>query len=357
MIKKIIVTTILMVASHPIFAQLATEKSDKTTFNISGFVDGYYRFDAAKNAANNRTSFTNSHNSFELGMASLKFEGTKGKFGFLADLGIGKRANEFDYNDVGIARGIKQLYATYTPTEWIKFTVGSWATHVGYELVDPAANKNYSMSYMFSWGPFSHTGVKADITAGKHAFMIGVSNPTDFRTTPVNSKKFILAQYALSATDDVKFYLNYVGGTGLDSVKKNQIDLVATAKLSSVFNLGYNATYQSAKSVNSAAVKSNEPTKGWWGSAIYINMALTETTGITLRSELFNDKDQLTALSNAPKGASIFAHTLSTNIKRRSFMIIPEFRYESSKQNVFYTKNGNNTSSAASVLLAAIYSF
>ena len=38
----------------------------------------------------------------------------------------------------------------------------SWATHVGYELVDAYLNRNYSMSYMFSYGPFFHTGIKAD---------------------------------------------------------------------------------------------------------------------------------------------------------------------------------------------------
>lgn len=346
-----------MVASHPIFAQVASEKTEKSSLQISGYIDGYYRFDAAKNLANNRTSFTNSHNSVELGMASLKFEGTKGKLGFVADLGAGKRANEFDYNDVGIARGIKQLYATYAPAEWIKFTAGSWATHVGYELVDPATNKNYSMSYMFSWGPFSHTGIKADFTKGKHAVMIGLSNPTDFRTTPINSKKFLIAQYALSASDNVKFYLNYVGGTGLDSIKKNQFDLVATAKLSSSFNIGYNATYQSTKFVSNTAIKSNEGSKAWWGSAVYLNLNVTEKMGITLRSEQFNDKNQLTALSSAPLGACIFAQTLSSTIKKGSILFIPEVRYESSKQNVFYTKSGGQTSTSTSFLLAAVYSF
>ena len=32
--------------------------------------------------------------------------------------------------------------------------MGKWATHVGYELVDAYLNRNYSMEYMFSYGPF-----------------------------------------------------------------------------------------------------------------------------------------------------------------------------------------------------------
>src|SRR5262245_59605692 len=48
---------------------------------LTGSADIYYRYDFHKQAANNRTSFTNSHNSFALGMASLKVEHKGEKFG------------------------------------------------------------------------------------------------------------------------------------------------------------------------------------------------------------------------------------------------------------------------------------
>ena len=57
--------------------------------------------------------------------------------------------NQAIYNDQGILQAIKQLYMSYTPNQWLKLTAGSWATHVGYELVDPYANRNYSMSLCF----------------------------------------------------------------------------------------------------------------------------------------------------------------------------------------------------------------
>ena len=43
--------------------------------------------------------------------------------------------------------------------------MGKWFTHVGYELSDAYLNRNYSMDYMFSYGPFFHTGIKMDVTA------------------------------------------------------------------------------------------------------------------------------------------------------------------------------------------------
>lgn len=172
------------------------EVEKKPFFAITGSADAYYKFDFAKTKANTFTSFTGTHNSFALGMASVKVEHKTDKVGVVLDLGFGQRAKEFSYNDEGITQAIKQLYVSYSPTNWLKFTAGSWATHVGYELLDPQLNRNYSMSYMFTNGPFSHTGLKADITSGKHAFMVGISNATDFRTPPdgMINKKFILAQ-------------------------------------------------------------------------------------------------------------------------------------------------------------------
>lgn len=350
-------TTIISVVYLPLFAQNTAEKTEKKNFNFSGYIDGYYRYDFAKTEANNRTSFTNSHNAFQLGMASVKFEGTSGKLGFVADLGIGKRANEFDYNDQGLAKGIKQLYVSYTAADWLKLSAGTWATHVGYELVDPNLNRNYSMSYMFSWGPFSHTGIKADITSGKNSFMVGISNPTDYRTTPAHTKKFAIAQYSFAASDNIKLYVNYVGGFGMDSVKKRQLDAVVTAKLNDKFNIGYNATFQYTQCETALAKRLNESSKSWWGSAVYINVDASDKTSFTLRSEIFNDKNQLTALSAAPMGASIFANTLSANIKLKALTLIPELRLEKSKENVFYTKDGGYSSSSANLLLAAVYSF
>jgi len=83
----------------------------KTT-TITGSVDVYYRYDFnnAKNykATNNLTSFTNSQNSFELGMASVKIAHSFGKIGAVLDMGFGQRAKEFSYNETGITQAVKQ---------------------------------------------------------------------------------------------------------------------------------------------------------------------------------------------------------------------------------------------------------
>jgi len=356
MLRKFFVTATLMAAISPSFAQETEQKEEpKSTTTFSGFADVYYRYDFNKNTANNRTSFTNSHNSFELGMASLRVDHTMGKVSMTADLGFGPRAKEFSYNDNGITQAIKQLYISYAPKDWLKLTMGSWATHVGYELVDAPANRNYSMSYMFSWGPFFHTGVKADITAGKSGFMVGVANPTDYKFAPPDSKKYFLAQYSFAASDNYKLYLNFVGGTRpSDSAKTSQFDFVGTGKLSDKFSIGVNATY----AINKFQVDNKYgDSKNWYGAAVYLNLDPSANFGITLRSEYFSDKDQLVAMALAPVGASVFANTLSFNLKAGPLTFIPELRYETSGDDIYVDKDFAPKSSDFSALFAAVYKF
>jgi len=52
----------------------------------------------------------------ELGMASVKADYTIGKVEAVADLGFGRRANEFSYNESGGLTAIKQAYISYSPS-------------------------------------------------------------------------------------------------------------------------------------------------------------------------------------------------------------------------------------------------
>ena len=73
--------------------------SPATTF--SGSLDLYYRYNFANAPGfnNNYTSFTNSQNSFELGMATIRADHSWSKAGVTVELGFGRRAQEFSYNE------------------------------------------------------------------------------------------------------------------------------------------------------------------------------------------------------------------------------------------------------------------
>ncbi len=357
MLRKISLAAIAVL----VFSTLNAQDSTKS-LAFSGSLDGYYRYNFA-GKTNNYTSFTNSQSSFELGMATLRADATamSGKVGATVDLGFGRRAEEFSYNDGELnankngfltLAAVKQAYVTYAPSSKVKFTAGKFATHVGYELVDAYLNRNYSMSYMFTNGPFSHTGLKMDVTAGPVAFMIGLTNYTDQATATTSTKNLIAQFSGGSKNGKIKFYINYSGfsgsklganPSGLKSL--NQFDGVLTATITGKFSVGYNGTVQSRKPLTGS-------TGSWIGNAIYLNFDPTAKTGITLRSELISDSKTIYYGTK-----SIFANTLSVNCKVGPLTIIPEFRFESAQSNIFLKDNGTGTKSTANVLLAAVYKF
>ena len=213
------------------------------------------------------------------------------------------------------------------------------------------------MSYMFTNGPFSHTGFKSEFTKGKHGVMLGVANATDFRIPledQINKKAF-LAQYSFLPSDNLKFCLNYVGGQNPDTSKTNQFDLVVLGKVNDKFNIGFNGTVNSTRVWDGAK---NLDGKAWWGSALYLNFDPRSWFGLTLRGELFSDKNQFKAFASAAEGGQIFATTLSANFKKGGFIFIPEIRIDNSSKNVLFTdKKGDLTKTATSLVFAAIYSF
>ncbi len=361
MLQKFLTTGVAVATCALSYAQDTDSTKEKASaFKLSGSADVYYRYNFSKPKDapyNNLTSFTNSQNSFELGMASLKAEHTIGKVGMVADLGFGKRAEDFSYNDAKSTLAIKQLYLTYSPSAALKFTAGSWATHIGYELVDAYLNRNYSMSYMFSYGPFFHTGVKADIAlGGKSTLMVGIANPTDLKSAS-NMPKMLIAQYAVATKDDkFKAYLNYQGGKYNDSAKLYQGDVVLTYAFTDKFNMGYNGTVQSRNMKQSDKWGASN---SWWGSALYLNADPISWFGLTLRGEYFSDKNDVLGIHGAGVTGlgNVFETTLSANFKVDNLTIIPEFRLDNSKNAVFVNSANELKKSTGTFILAATYHF
>ncbi len=325
--------------------------SPATTF--SGSLDLYYRYNFANppGAFNNYTSFTNSQNSFELGFATLRADHSWAKAGVTVELGFGRRAQEFSYND-GVSNtyfslaNVVQAYVYYNITDKIKLTAGKWGTHIGYEVVDPAANRNYSMSYMFSYGPFFNTGIKADIAiAGKTAIMVGISNPTDNSTT-TKVQKMAIAQISTATPDNKwKFYLNYQGGHNTDTSTLNQFDLVLTGTITDKFGIGFNATDQMVKIAN---------TNKWWGAALYLNVDPSPKFGMTLRAEYFDNKDAVLPIA----AGNFMEYTLTGQFHLGKLTFMPELRFDNASVDGSFANHDNSPSkNTFAGILAATYVF
>lgn len=348
--KNYFTTVAILFISAVTFAQESTPVP-ATTF--AGSADAYYKYDFS-GVDNSLTSFTNSHNSFELGMASIEASHKMGKASVFVDLGFGNRAAQFTYNDAASTFMIKQLNFTYEFSDKFKVTAGSFGTHVGYELLDAVDNKNYSMSYAFTYGPFFNTGVKAQYTSGKFSFMAGVSNPTDFKTAieAGSSQKTFIGQLGYVG-DTGSAYFNVTSGSSnpASDENKTQFDFVGSKKVSDSFSLGFNGTYAMTNNDFDSSLDGE-----WFALVGYANFALKESLSLAYRLEYLDAKDATAGLGSLA-GTSVVGNTLSLNYKVGNLTIIPEFRVDTASEDIFTNSDAAAKGVTAYALLATTYSF
>ncbi len=323
--------------------------NSRLPFTLSGGVDAYYLY--TPSGEEFPTSFTSPPNSFNLGMANIILS-REGKVGFVADIAVGPRAEAANGLTGPTLAAIKQLYVDYSPADWLTFTLGNFGTFVGYEVIDATGNINYSTSYLFSNGPFYHTGFKADIAlSDRFGLMVGVFNDTDNKLDETSGKHF--GGQLSYASDRVGIYLNYLNGKEVEetdttmAVYGHQFDLVATLQATERLGLGLNA---SRKIRNQEEADS----RTWTGMALYANYAFSRVFTLGLRGEYFSDPDdQVLGVGDG----NVLSLTASGNIHIDQLTLIPEFRLDMASDPAFANEDGDMTETLPGFLLAMVYAF
>jgi len=325
-----------MIMSNTIKAQDTDDSEPDPTFNFSGTVDTYFRASFTEDPVAPGTSFANL-NGFSLGMANfiVSYEGEKS--GFVADVVFGPRGSDAVFGSVGnSSEMVNQLYAYYNIAEGVTVTLGNFNTFLGYEVISPAANFNYSTSYMFSYGPFSHTGAKVDFSISDDvSLMVGVFNQTDQteanydRYTAFGAQLGLYGQYLNLLAGDEYFQLDYTGGFDL----------------SDSFFLGINAT---------TATLAGDT--GFAGVALYPQLTASDSFAIGLRGEFFSETEGFGALVS-DGDADNFSLTLTGSFTSGNFMFKPELRLDSASSEIFAISPTETSESLASFVMAMIYTF
>lgn len=340
------ITLALLFFSMALFAQESTEeKEQEKKFTISGSVDAYFRTNfTGPNQAdedgvflNPGTSFAN-RSGFSIGMANAIFKYEGEKVGFVADLVFGPRGEDAVFLSTASNNIVNQLYAYWNVSDKVTLTMGNFNTFLGYEVISPVGNFNYSTSYMFSNGPFSHTGLKADIALSEDfSLLLAVMNSTDYTEINLDGSYTFGAQLGYKNQ-----YLNLIYGnqTGASDATF-QIDYTGGADVADSFFLGINATYNDTDG------------SGFYGAALYPQYSISESLALGLRGEYFGFHYDDDAIDDD----TVFAATLSANYKIDDLTIIPEIRLDSWSSDVYFDNDLMPTKSLASFLIAAIYKF
>lgn len=330
--KKLFTLTLLL-ASIIVTAQETTETETKEQqFSLEGSVDVYYQTNLSSSddiSQSFGTSFAD-ENGFALGMANLITSYEKGKVGAVADLVFGPRGDAATggYN-------LNQLYAYWNVSEKTKLTLGRFNTYLGYEVISPTGNFNYSTSYLFSSGPFSHVGIKADFALSEDfSLMLAFMNPTDVNKNTTGG-------YALGTQlGYAGQYLNLYYDDG--EVLGFEIDYTGGFDVSDSFYLGINAAY----------VDNNG--EGFMGAALYPQYAISDSFSIGLRSEYF---DWLSDIDASTDALDVYAVTLTGSYTIDNLTIKPELRLDSNSEDVYVDNDSDATKSLSAFTLTAIYKF
>ncbi|MDT7829720.1 outer membrane beta-barrel protein [Pricia sp. S334] len=341
-VKNLFLLGLILFSTAPLFAQSTEDNETKPKFSFSGSVDAYYRTNLSTTDRSETdvegnvvspvpapaTSFAD-QTGFALGMANLLFTYENQRVGAVADVVFGPRGD-----DAVAGNNLNQLYVFVNVSENTRLTLGRFNTYLGYEVIAPEGNFNYSTSYLFSNGPFSHVGLKADFAFSSDlSLMIAIMNVTDTDTN-LGGAYSVGAQVGYS-DQFLNFY--YDGGEGLGF----ELDYTGGFDLSDRLYLGLNAAYE------------NNDGDSFTGAALYPQFTASEHFAIGLRGEYFS-----THVNGDSDDPSVFAATLTGSYTIDNFIVKPEIRLDSWHNDTPFLDHGADPSkSLSSILLAAIYSF
>ena len=333
------------------YAQEATE----APLQISGSVDTYFKYDFAK-APNIKTSFVTDQNSVSLGMVDLALKKTTGKASFVGELSFGPRGQGQSIPNGSLASTaggdvsassfhIQNLYVNYAFTDKFTMTAGYMGTFIGYEVISPVANFNYSTSYLFSYGPFQNAGVKGTYAfSDKVSLMLGLFNEWN----SYSASRGVSSVGGQLMVSPVKGWTAYINGLhGLDAYGNYStiVDLTTSYQVTEKVKIGLNAADLSAGSDNF----------GYTGVALYPQYAFSPAVALGVRAEYMNFKGVA-----GGDDASVLSGTLSANIKAGGLTFIPEVRFDNDKdfsQSFLKSDGITPTKSASQFSLAAVYAF
>jgi hypothetical protein len=357
------------------------EEESEPTFTFAGSIDTYFRtsFNTQNayygDAYAPSTSFADLKG-FGIGMVNLITSYGGDKAGFTADLVFGPRGQAAVFGTASGQAIINQAFAYYKFSDKITLNLGQFNTFLGYEVISPAVNFHYSTSYLFSWGPFNHTGARLDVSLpGGLVAKVAVMNPTDIvEFNPVNT--YTLGAQIGKTSDKGGIWLNFLYGdqdgtldsetaqpSDVSAGKLFQGDVTLGYNLTEKFYLGFNASTQSVAAgeeadINGDIVNATGEAASFTGFAVYPKYTFSESFALGLRAEYFSVKNGHLGIfgTDAEGNGSVMEFTLSGNYKIGGLTFIPEFRVDTTSEDSFFVGT-EAKSMMPSLTLAAVYKF
>jgi len=383
----------LVAFTAPVFADEGKIANFFKSVEISGFIDTYYSYnfsrpddqrgstpgftrDSGQGDWLDVRAFDRENNSFTLDNVEIAvFKPSTEKdpigFGFITNYGeIAQRLTfvssdgRVDDDDFTISQG----FVTYKApiSKGLDFKFGKFASWIGAELCQSVDNPNFSRSLVFENAiTWTNTGLAIsypllDSLTTSFYFVNGWDTFVDN-----NDGKTVGYQFNLAISEDTTFVVNGSHGPEQDEDLVEDAegnlrhfwDIIFTFKPfdKTTFNLNFvfGTEESGANDIfgkDTADQRFNYKTGKWWGFSGIVSQDFTESFGLALRGEYFDDKD---GARRGVDNLSIWELTLTVNTKiRENLLVRPEIRYDEANQGIF---NGHNGEVTAAIDLAYLF--
>lgn len=340
-------------------------------FTLGGYMDTYYFANANRPHTRLNTgvsgvarAFDQRAGQFGIGLVQGRATYTSQHVEAVFDLAFGPFADLADYGNVislnaaaatSTSLAIKQACLTWKAGPKLSFTAGQFATHMGYEAIDAPLNYNYSLSYLFSNGPFYHVGARAQYAFSNRCYVMGgLVNGVD-NLLDNNHAKGLIGQVYVSPRGGWNLYLNAIRSneantraSGTDTTGAyTLLDLTAACHPTPRWLLGFNAATGSQRGDFQGSGAANRAT--WGGCAFYTHYDFTETCRVGLRA--LRDADG--------RGTRVNSFTLTANITAAEghLLLKPEIRTNAFNKPQFEKAAGGLKTTQTTAGMAATFKF
>jgi hypothetical protein len=337
--------------------------------SVNGFLSSSYsyNFNRPSSGTNGFRVFDFDDNAFKVDVLELAIQKPVSRprdAGFRADLVFGSSiprvsaAAGLFRDGAGNAEDVdlQQVYASYVVPlrSGLKVDLGKFVTSLGFEVIEgyDGWNDNATRSLLFGYAiPFTHTGVRAGYAfsprvSGSMMIVNGWDNARDD-----NRPKSVGAQLALTPAPPISVVLSIVRGPerrANNSDPRTVLDGVAIWKPRERLTVGVNGDWGSEARAGPAGGDAR-----WSGVAGYVRVRRHEGCALTLRAEVFDDRDGVRT------GVVQTLRELTLTPEKRltpHLMVRADLRIDHSNHAVF-EDDGGPRDTQATFLLNALYSF
>ncbi len=276
----------------------------------------------------------------------------------IASTGFGAAAGS---NNSAHVVDMTQAYASYT-RGGLTVIGGKFSTLAGAELITTPSNKNYTHTWMFGWGPYTHTGLRATyVFNDKVTLVAGANNGWDQVTSTTSSKTTELS-LVLAPAKVFSLATTYYQGKEVAATAgtRKYLDVIGT--INATDKLNFVLDYANGKQANANLPTGAMGEARWNALAAYANYQFTDVWRASYRWESFDDKDGyrsgLATAAGTPLGQKLTSNTLTVGYApAKNMELRGEVRFDKSTQNAFLQSNGTGKNSQNEIALQAVYQF